>query len=174
MLEIGLTKLQLDDMVGGEEITLDGTDGAGADDKTAKETRKSLLTQLRTKFVESESWPVYEVQDDCVSIHCFTTVPVSTRSSRVSHVESQHYWTLAYQSLSLPCILFCHMTSVLGWLSWSKHWQCPHMSVYSVTELTPYISATIRMRAPEMTNLIVINTLFARVQFDQRISYHIF
>ncbi|AFR99038.2 hypothetical protein C343_07023 [Cryptococcus neoformans C23] len=55
MLEIGLTKLQLDDMVGGEEITLDGTDGAGADDKTAKETRKSLLTQLRTKFVESES-----------------------------------------------------------------------------------------------------------------------
>ncbi|XAO26964.1 hypothetical protein I312_105805 [Cryptococcus bacillisporus CA1280] len=53
MLEIGLTKLQLDDMVGGEEITLDGTDGAGADDKTAKETRKSLLTQLRTKFVES-------------------------------------------------------------------------------------------------------------------------
>ncbi|WVO18027.1 hypothetical protein L204_105725 [Cryptococcus depauperatus] len=54
MLEIGLTKLQLDDMVGGEEVSLDGTDGAGADDKTAKETRKSLLTHLRTKF-EAES-----------------------------------------------------------------------------------------------------------------------
>ncbi|WWD16642.1 hypothetical protein CI109_101072 [Kwoniella shandongensis] len=51
MLAIGMTKLQLDDAVGGEEITLDGQDGSGADDKTAKETRRSLLTTLRNKFV---------------------------------------------------------------------------------------------------------------------------
>lgn len=52
MLAIGLTKLQLDDAVGGEEITLDGEAGGAAqkDDKTAKEVRKSLLTTLRNKF----------------------------------------------------------------------------------------------------------------------------
>ncbi|WVQ78767.1 hypothetical protein IAT38_000858 [Cryptococcus sp. DSM 104549] len=50
MFEIGQTKLQLDDMVGGEEVTLDGTNGA--DDQTAKETKKSLLTHLRSKFKE--------------------------------------------------------------------------------------------------------------------------
>jgi SWI/SNF-related matrix-associated actin-dependent regulator 1 of chromatin subfamily A len=49
MLNIGMTKLQLDDAVGGEEITLDG-EGGSKDDKTAKEVRKSLLTKLRTKF----------------------------------------------------------------------------------------------------------------------------
>ncbi|ODN80668.1 hypothetical protein L202_02845 [Cryptococcus amylolentus CBS 6039] len=54
MLDIGLAKLQLDDMVGGEETTNDGTDAGGGDDKTAKETRKSLLTQLRTKFNDVE------------------------------------------------------------------------------------------------------------------------
>lgn len=48
MLNIGMTKLQLDDAVGGEEITLDGE--AGKDDNTAKEVRKSLLTTLRNKF----------------------------------------------------------------------------------------------------------------------------
>jgi SWI/SNF-related matrix-associated actin-dependent regulator 1 of chromatin subfamily A len=53
MLNIGITKLQLDDAVGGEEVTLDGGEGAagpGKDDKTAKEVRKSLLTTLRHKF----------------------------------------------------------------------------------------------------------------------------
>ncbi|WVF67108.1 hypothetical protein IAT40_001853 [Kwoniella sp. CBS 6097] len=50
MLAIGMTKLQLDDAVGGEEIALDGTDNAGQDDKTAKEARRSLLTTLRNKF----------------------------------------------------------------------------------------------------------------------------
>jgi SWI/SNF-related matrix-associated actin-dependent regulator 1 of chromatin subfamily A len=53
MLNIGLTKLQLDDAVGGEEVTLDGGEGSagpGRDDKTAKEVRKSLLTTLRHKF----------------------------------------------------------------------------------------------------------------------------
>nr|XP_019012216.1 uncharacterized protein I206_03060 [Kwoniella pini CBS 10737]OCF50997.1 hypothetical protein I206_03060 [Kwoniella pini CBS 10737] len=55
MLAIGLTKLQLDDAVGGEEITLDGADNSGQDDKTAKETRKSLLTTLRNKFVADDS-----------------------------------------------------------------------------------------------------------------------
>lgn len=50
MLNIGITKLQLDDAVGGEEIALDGEAGAGKDDKTAKEMRKSLLTTLRNKF----------------------------------------------------------------------------------------------------------------------------
>ncbi|ORY29510.1 SNF2 family N-terminal domain-domain-containing protein [Naematelia encephala] len=53
MLSIGQTKLQLDDAVGGEEVTLDGGDigaGAGKEDKTAKEMRKSLLTTLRNKF----------------------------------------------------------------------------------------------------------------------------
>lgn len=49
MLNIGMTKLQLDDAVGGEEITL-GAEGGSKDDKTAKEVRKSLLTKLRTKF----------------------------------------------------------------------------------------------------------------------------
>lgn len=49
MLNIGLTKLKLDDAVGGEEITLDGEAGS-KDDKTAKEVRKSLLTTLRNKF----------------------------------------------------------------------------------------------------------------------------
>lgn len=48
MLNIGITKLKLDDAVGGEEITLGG-DG-GNEDKTAKEARKSLLTTLRNKF----------------------------------------------------------------------------------------------------------------------------
>jgi SWI/SNF-related matrix-associated actin-dependent regulator 1 of chromatin subfamily A len=51
MLNIGLTKLQLDDAVGGEEITLDGEAGS-KEDNTAKEVRKSLLTTLRNKFVE--------------------------------------------------------------------------------------------------------------------------
>jgi len=53
MLNIGITKLQLDDAVGGEEVTLDAGEGAagpGKDDKTAKEVRKSLLTTLRHKF----------------------------------------------------------------------------------------------------------------------------
>lgn len=49
MLNIGMTKLQLDDAVGGEEVTL-GAEGGSKDDKTAKEVRKSLLTKLRTKF----------------------------------------------------------------------------------------------------------------------------
>jgi SWI/SNF-related matrix-associated actin-dependent regulator 1 of chromatin subfamily A len=48
MLSIGMTKLQLDDAVGGEEAALDGE--ANSDDKTAKEMRKSLLTTLRHKF----------------------------------------------------------------------------------------------------------------------------
>ena len=48
MLAIGVTKLQLDDAVGGEAI-VDGGQG-GQDDKTAKEVRKSLLTTLRNKF----------------------------------------------------------------------------------------------------------------------------
>ncbi|WWC87733.1 uncharacterized protein L201_002625 [Kwoniella dendrophila CBS 6074] len=55
MLAIGMTKLQLDDAVGGEEITLDGQDNSGQDDKTAKETRKSLLTTLRNKFVADDA-----------------------------------------------------------------------------------------------------------------------
>jgi SWI/SNF-related matrix-associated actin-dependent regulator 1 of chromatin subfamily A len=46
MLAIGLTKLQLDDAVGGE-ATLDGEGGT---DETAKEVRKSLLSTLRNKF----------------------------------------------------------------------------------------------------------------------------
>ncbi|KAK8861446.1 hypothetical protein IAR55_002265 [Kwoniella newhampshirensis] len=54
MLAIGMTKLQLDDAVGGEEITLDGQDNSGSDDKTAKEARRSLLTTLRNKFVAVE------------------------------------------------------------------------------------------------------------------------
>ena len=52
MLAIGETKLQLDDAVGGDEITFDG-EAAGPgqkDDKTAKEVRRSLLTTLRNKF----------------------------------------------------------------------------------------------------------------------------
>jgi SWI/SNF-related matrix-associated actin-dependent regulator 1 of chromatin subfamily A len=53
MLNIGLTKLKLDDAVGGEEATLD-MDGS-KDDQTAKEVRKSLLTTLRNKF---EAGPV--------------------------------------------------------------------------------------------------------------------
>ena len=50
MLSIGETKLRLDDAVGGDEIALDSTDGAGKDDQTAKEVRRSLLTTLRNKF----------------------------------------------------------------------------------------------------------------------------
>ena len=50
MLNIGLTKLQLDDAVGGEEIALDGEATNGKDDQTAKEVRKSLITTLRNKF----------------------------------------------------------------------------------------------------------------------------
>lgn len=60
MLNIGMTKLQLDDAVGGEEITLDGEAGS-KEDNTAKEVRKSLLTTLRNKFdagaVKGESIP---------------------------------------------------------------------------------------------------------------------
>ncbi|WRT65569.1 uncharacterized protein IL334_002514 [Kwoniella shivajii] len=55
MLAIGMTKLQLDDAVGGEEITLDGQDNSGQDDNTAKETRRSLLTTLRNKFVAGDA-----------------------------------------------------------------------------------------------------------------------
>jgi len=50
MLNIGATKLQLDDAVGGEEITLDGEAGPAKEDMVAKEVRKSLLTTLRNKF----------------------------------------------------------------------------------------------------------------------------
>jgi len=58
MFAIGMTKLQLDDAVGGEEVTLE-VDGTGQkDDKTAKEVRKSLLTTLRNKF---EAAPAGEV-----------------------------------------------------------------------------------------------------------------
>ncbi|WVR03919.1 hypothetical protein IAU60_000918 [Kwoniella sp. DSM 27419] len=64
MLAIGMTKLQLDDAVGGEEITLDGQDGSGQDDKTAKETRKSLLTQLRSKFVENKDVALDPVKEE--------------------------------------------------------------------------------------------------------------
>jgi len=54
MLNIGLTKLKLDDAVGGEETSL----GDGAkEDQTAKEVRKSLITTLRNKF---EAGPVKE------------------------------------------------------------------------------------------------------------------
>ncbi|TXT10931.1 hypothetical protein VHUM_01682 [Vanrija humicola] len=42
ILSIGMTKLQLDDMV--------ATPGGAGDDKTAKEMKKSLLTTLRKKF----------------------------------------------------------------------------------------------------------------------------
>lgn len=55
MLNIGMTKLQLDDAVGGEEITLDGE--INKDDHTAKEVKKSLLTTLRNKF-EADTGPV--------------------------------------------------------------------------------------------------------------------
>lgn len=48
MLSIGLTKLQLDDAVGGQESTLDGE--GSKEDRTAKEMRKSLLTTLRSRF----------------------------------------------------------------------------------------------------------------------------
>lgn len=67
MLAIGVTKLQLDDAVGGEEITLDGEAGGTAqkDDKTAKEVRKSLLTKLRNKFEAAPSSdPIREVRED--------------------------------------------------------------------------------------------------------------
>ena len=52
MLAIGETKLQLDDAVGGDEITLDGEIAGPAqkDDKMAKEMKKSLLTTLRNRF----------------------------------------------------------------------------------------------------------------------------
>ncbi|KAL1410352.1 DNA-dependent ATPase fun30 [Vanrija albida] len=51
ILSIGLTKLQLDDMVGGEGSgAATPGDGGGGDDKTAKEMKKSLLTTLRKKF----------------------------------------------------------------------------------------------------------------------------
>ena len=52
MLAIGVTKLQLDDAVGGEEVAAEA-DAAGPnskDDKTAREVKKSLLTTLRNKF----------------------------------------------------------------------------------------------------------------------------
>ncbi|KAK4687252.1 hypothetical protein P7C73_g2865, partial [Tremellales sp. Uapishka_1] len=58
MLNIGLTKLQLDDAVGGEETSL-GDDGG--DDKTAKEAKKSLLSTLRNKF---EATGDVEVKDE--------------------------------------------------------------------------------------------------------------
>ena len=62
MLNIGVTKLRLDDAVGGGEQgvagttdggapTLNGEAGAQKDDQTAKEMKKSLLTTLRNKFV---------------------------------------------------------------------------------------------------------------------------
>ena len=50
MLNIGLSKLQLDDAVGGDEIALDGEATNSKDDQTAKEVRKSLITTLRNKF----------------------------------------------------------------------------------------------------------------------------
>lgn len=46
MLNIGMTKLQLDDAVGGDEAAA----GDGKEDTAAKEVRKSLLTTLRNKF----------------------------------------------------------------------------------------------------------------------------
>lgn len=51
-MNIGLTKLKLDDAVGGEGASLEDT---GKEDQTAKEVRKSLITTLRNKF---ENGPV--------------------------------------------------------------------------------------------------------------------
>lgn len=64
MLNIGLTKLQLDDAVGGEEITLDGEVNNGKDDQTAKEVRKSLLTTLRNKFEAGDGKGGPRVRED--------------------------------------------------------------------------------------------------------------
>lgn len=59
MLNIGLTKLKLDDAVGGEGASLEDT---AKEDQTAKEVRKSLITTLRNKF---ENGPVKsEVKDE--------------------------------------------------------------------------------------------------------------
>lgn len=62
-MNIGLTKLKLDDAVGGEGASLEDT---GKEDQTAKEVRKSLITTLRNKF---ENGPVKsevknEVEED--------------------------------------------------------------------------------------------------------------
>jgi len=90
MLNIGLTKLQLDDAVGGEEITLDGEASNGKEDQTAKEVRKSLLTTLRNKF---------EAGDGIAEINCVeetavikedqeTTTPTK-KKARASMTASQ-------------------------------------------------------------------------------------
>lgn len=53
ILSIGLTKLQLDDMVGGDTAETNDAvaeGGIAGDDKTAKDVKKSLLTTLRHKF----------------------------------------------------------------------------------------------------------------------------
>jgi SWI/SNF-related matrix-associated actin-dependent regulator 1 of chromatin subfamily A len=68
MLNIGMTKLQLDDAVGGEKSQDDTTD-----ENTSKEVRKSLLTTLRNKFVAGgegmEATPeVKDVKEEGVEI----------------------------------------------------------------------------------------------------------
>ncbi len=98
MLNIGLTKLQLDDAVGGEEIALDGEANTGQDDQTAKEVRKSLLTTLRNKFeagggnVENgitEDKPVKEEQDGGTTTTKKARAAPSASQSQVQEESSQ-------------------------------------------------------------------------------------
>jgi SWI/SNF-related matrix-associated actin-dependent regulator 1 of chromatin subfamily A len=70
MLNIGLTKLKLDDAVGGEETSLDE---GSKEDQTAKEVRKSLITTLRNKFdagpAKIEPVKEEETDDDIQEVH---------------------------------------------------------------------------------------------------------
>ncbi|EJT46430.1 chromosome organization and biogenesis -related protein [Trichosporon asahii var. asahii CBS 2479] len=84
---IGQTKLQLDDMVGGDGVaTGAGTPATDAsEDKTAAEVKKSLLKTLRTKFeaegdaAGAEGTPEVEMDEDVVKQNVL--VPVLPASS---------------------------------------------------------------------------------------------
>ncbi len=62
MLQIGITKLQLDDAVGG--FSADGDADTGEAKKTETAVKKSLLTNLRAKLEIPKSEDVKEEVDD--------------------------------------------------------------------------------------------------------------
>ena len=91
ILSIGVTKLQLDDMVGGTDTPESGSiveGGAADDEKTAKEMKKSLLTTLRKKF-EAEGDAAKDDDDEAAKAEDDTPLPSSQGVKRAQGVKRE-------------------------------------------------------------------------------------
>jgi SWI/SNF-related matrix-associated actin-dependent regulator 1 of chromatin subfamily A len=106
MLNIGMTKLRLDDAVGGGEESTAPTTAGGAptlsgeagqkDDQTAKEMKKSLLTTLRNKFVEGNGEDVNghdaeedDGEDDSMGVKLEASQSKEVRKARGTQVPKE-------------------------------------------------------------------------------------